>query len=114
MPWVNPRQPRDILRAVRTNGIANLNFLTLGVLLISVSACGRGGGDMLPAAVAPIPFTYTGTPGQPVPANFAGDLLADVSVRLNGGPETFFTVDTGAPLTILNTQTFTDRTDGTY
>jgi len=100
-------------------------------LCLLVVSCGS---DSLQASDAPIPdaavpdagpladggaqcnlsFSYTGMAGQPVPANFGNDLLADVDVTLNGTSAGTFTVDTGAPITILNSLVFTDRSAGRY
>jgi hypothetical protein len=72
------------------------------VLLLAAAACG------------PSPFDYDGTPGQPVPANFGSDGLADISASVNGGPEHALTADTGAPMTILDSSRFADHADGTH
>jgi hypothetical protein len=74
----------------------------LAYLLALCAACG---GDS---------FQYSGAPGTPVAAHIGGDLLADVAVRVNGGAEHLFTVDTGAPMTILNSSTFSDHSDGVH
>ena len=59
-------------------------------------------------------FTYIGDSNQVIPANFGGDLLPDVSVVVNNGAGKLFTVDTGAPFTILNAPSFPDHSDGVH
>jgi len=81
-------------------------LLGLGLVLFSC------GGSEPASPDAPAAFTYTGTPGQPVQANFGGDLLADVAVTLNGQQAGLFTVDTGAAVTILNNDVFTSKPTG--
>src|SRR5262249_3988372 len=86
-----------------TNVLKMLFVLRAGLILCAAAACG------------PTPFQYDGTPGQPVRANFGGDGLADVMVTVDGDPtQHILTADTGAPLTILDSSKFTDRTDGRH
>jgi hypothetical protein len=66
-------------------------------------------------ACGPTPFQYDGTPGQPVAAHFGADGLADVQATVDGDPTMHtLTADTGAPMTILDSSKFTNRTDGRH
>jgi len=74
------------------------------VCLLAPLGCGSSGGDG--------DFSYSGESNQVVGANFGTDLLADVTTTVNAGPQKLFTVDTGAPFTILNATSFPDHSDG--
>jgi Aspartyl protease len=92
-------EARAILRLVR-------NRIGWVVLLLAPLGCSGSNGDDN--------FSYIGMSNQVVAANFGADLLADVSVTVNGGLAKLFTVDTGAPFTILNATSFPDHADGAH
>ena len=59
-------------------------------------------------------FTYGGTAGKPVAANFGDDLLPDVAVQVGAGATHLFTIDTGAPMVFLDSSVFSDHTAGVH
>lgn len=96
---MNAAEARAILWPVR-------NRVGWVVFLLAPLGCSSNNGDG--------DFSYSGTTNQVIPGNFGGDLLADVQVMVNNTPQKLFTIDTGAPFTILNAPSFPDHTDGVH
>lgn len=94
---MNAAEARAILPLVR-------NRLGWVVLLLAPLGCSSSNGDG--------DFSYSGVSNQVVAGNFGENLLADVTTTVNNGPQKLFTVDTGAPFTILNASSFPDHSDG--
>lgn len=96
---MNAAEARAILFLVRTR-------LGWVVFLLAPLGCSSESGDG--------DFSYSGVTNQVIPGNFGGDLLADVGVTVNGNSQKLFTIDTGAPFTILNGPSFPDHSDGVH
>jgi hypothetical protein len=77
--------------------------------VLASAACSSGSSSSPDAG-----FGYSGTGGQPVSANFGFDLLPDVQVQIGSNPTRLFTVDTGAPAVILDSNIYTDHAAGVH
>jgi len=78
--------------------------VAIAVCLTATSACGGGDGD-------DVDLDFEGEPGRAIPAAFDG-WVPGVDASLDGSAASHFLIDTGAPVTLVDTDDFSALAEG--